>query len=480
MIYLNCTDTVEGGSQYLDEKAVSIMQKYMAILSDMEEHIRSGRYAPGRKLPSIREAAAIYGCSHSTIIRTYAELERQHSIYAMPQSGYYVVDQRGEQWDMCRERERLDFTAASPDINIFPYLDFQHCLNKAIDTYKYHLFTYGDSQGLGSFRDTLASHLASDQVFAKPNQIVVTSGVTQALMILTQMTFPNDKSVILVEQPGYDIYLRYLEIEGVPIETIPRTSKGIDLDVLEKLFKQGNIKFFYTMPRYQNPLGVSYNLAERKAIVALAAQYDVYIVEDDYMGDLGSEHRLDPLYSYDNSEYVIYLKSFSKIIFPGLRIGAVVVPTKLLPTFVMHKKYADIESSLVSQAALEIYIKNGMFERHKHKIVKMYASRMKAMNAALLKHDALDIVEPTLVKSGVYIALQLKNSVNMDQLIRRLARREIAVIHSKGFYVTDYASPYKFLRLSITRVHEDDLSDGVRILLEEIKQANLNTGRKRR
>jgi DNA-binding transcriptional MocR family regulator len=454
------------------------MQKYMAILSDMEERIRTGQYGPGRKLPSIREAASLYDCSRSTIIRAYAELERQHTIYAMPQSGYYVVDKRGEQWDV-RECERLDFTSASPDLNIFPYLDFQHCLNKAIDTYQYHLFTYGDSQGLESFRNTLASHLASDQVFAKPDQIVVTSGVTQALMILTQMPFPNHKSVILVEQPGYDIYLRYLEMEGAPVESILRTSKGIDLDRLEKLFKHGNIKFFFTMPRYQNPLGVSYNLAERKAIVALAAKYDVYIVEDDYMGDLGSERRLHPLHSYDDAEHVIYLKSFSKIIFPGLRIGAAVVPRLLLPTFRMYKKYADSESSLLSQAALEIYIKNGMFERHKHKIVKMYASRMKAMNDALLQHNASGIVEPTLVQSGVYIALQLENSVNMDQLIRRLAGREIVVVHSKGFYLTNYASPYKFLRLSITRVHKDVISSSVYTLMEEIKKANQNAGRKR-
>jgi DNA-binding transcriptional MocR family regulator len=197
------------------------------------------------------------------------------------------------------------------------------------------------------------------------------------------------------------------------------------------------------------------------------------------MGDLGSERRLHPLHSYDDAEHVIYLKSFSKIIFPGLRIGAAVVPRLLLPTFRMYKKYADSESSLLSQAALEIYIKNGMFERHKHKIVKMYASRMKAMNDALLQHNASGIVEPTLVQSGVYIVLQLENSVNMDQLIRRLAGREIVVVHSKGFFLTNYASPYKFLRLSITRVHKDVISSSVYTLMEEIKKANQNAGRKR-
>lgn len=268
-------------------------EKYVSILLDIELKIREGQYKSGYKLPSVREASELYRCSKSTILRAYAELEKKHAIYSIPQSGYYVVENSGD-LHHSHIQDSVDFASASPDLNVFPYLDFQHCLNQAIDTYKYHLFTYGDSQGLETLRHTLVSHLADTQVFAKMDRIIVTSGVQQALEILAKMPFPNGKEKVLVEQPSYDIYLRFLEEENIPVSTIVRTAEGMDFHELENQFKNESIKFFYTMSRYHNPLGISYNTEERKAIAALAAKYDVYIVEDDYMADLGADHLLIP------------------------------------------------------------------------------------------------------------------------------------------------------------------------------------------
>ena len=265
------------------------------------------------------------------MIRAYTELEKRHAIYSVSQSGYYVVQKDGDSNNM--DKSLIDFASASPDVNVFPYLDFQHCLNKAIDTYKYELFTYGDPQGMEKLRRTLVSHLAGAQVFTSAERIMITAGAQQALEILTKMPFPGGKSVILVEQPSYNNYLRLLESEGVPVIGITRTAAGIDLQALEEQFRSGHIKFFYTMSRYHNPLGNSYSAEQRKAIANLAAKYDVYIVEDDYMADLGEERGYDPIYAYNRTSHVVYLKSFSKIIFPGLRLGAVVLPERLLDTF---------------------------------------------------------------------------------------------------------------------------------------------------
>ncbi len=301
----------------------------------------------------------------STITRAYAELEKHHAIYSIAQSGYYVVEKPGNRPNVT-ESKTIDFASSSPDPGVFPYLDFQHCLNKAVDTYKYDLFTCGDSNGLETLRHTLVSHLAGDQVFAKAERIIVTSGANQALEILAKMPFPKGNSIVLVEQPSYNIYMRFFEAEGIPVCGIARTAAGIDLVELEEKFRQGNIKFFYTMSRYHSPLGTSYNADERKTIARLASKYDVYVVEDDYMADLGEEPGIDPIYAYNGTSHVVYVKSFSKIIFPGLRLGAVVLPEKLLESFRRYKRYAD--TSQLSQAALEVYIKNGMYERHKHKI----------------------------------------------------------------------------------------------------------------
>lgn len=445
------------------------MKKYFWILSDMENKIREGLYIPGRKLPSVRQAAELYGCSISTVTRAYAELEKRHAIYSVPQSGYYVVEKPGD-WRDKRDGSMINFATVLPDLDAFPYLDFQHCLNKAIDIYKYDLFTYGDPRGLESFRHTLASHLAHDQVFAKAERIMVTPGAQQALEILSRMPFPSGRTAVLAEQPSYDVYLRFLETEGIPVYGIARTAAGIDLSELETRFRSGAIKFFYTMPRYHNPLGTSYSLEQKRAIARLADKYDVYVLEDDYMADLGAERSADPIFACDGGSRVIYLKSFSKIIFPGLRLGAIVLPERLLETFRAYKIYPD--TSLLSQAALEVYIKNGMYERHKHKISSMYASRMKALNESVERHNEPGLMEAPVIGSGIYSHFKLKPTVNVERLIKRLTERKVSVVNGKRFYLSNYLEREKFLRISISQTRPEQIDEGIRAIAEELKRGN--------
>jgi DNA-binding transcriptional MocR family regulator len=445
----------------------NVVKKYDSILSDIEHKIALGRYGPGQKLPSVRSAAESYGCSAGTIVRAYAELEKRHAIYSIPQSGYYVVGKPGDS-SGDTDGDTIDFASGSPDVNVFPYLDFQHCLNKAIDTYKHHLFTYGDPQGMETLRRTLVSHLAGDQVFAGADRIFVTAGAQQALEILAKMPFPSGKTAVLVEQPSYDLYLRYLEAEGIPVCGIARTAAGIDLNELEERFRSGGIKCFYTMPRYHNPLGTTYSTEERKAIAHMAGKYDVYIVEDDYMADLGAVPRYEPIHAYDRTSHVVYVKSFSKIIFPGLRLGAAVVPDRLLRTFHAFKTYGD--TSLLSQAALEVYIKNGMYDRHKHTIRSRYAERIRALNEALERQGDAGLIEAGTVCAGVYVHFKLPRTINLERLTKRLAARKVNVVPGKAFYLSDYLEREKFLRISISRARVEQIEAGVRAIVEELKR----------
>nr|WP_207952357.1 PLP-dependent aminotransferase family protein [Paenibacillus turpanensis] len=439
------------------------------ILSDIEKKIREGLYTSGQKLPSVRIAAETYGCSISTITRAYAELEKRHAIYSVPQSGFYVVVKPGD-WRDKRDGRMINFATVLPDIDAFPYLDFQHCLNKAIDIYKYDLFTYGDPQGLESFRHTLVSHLANDQVFAKTERIYITSGAQQALEILAKMPFPNGKTAVLIEQPSYDRYLRFLEREAIPVYGIARTAEGLDLGELEERFGSGEIKFFYTMSRYHNPLGTTCSLEERKAIARLARKYDVYVLEDDYMADLGTERQFDPIYAYDGGSHVIYVKSFSKIIFPGLRLGAIVLPERLLKTFHAYKIYPD--SSLLSQAALEVYIKNGMYERHKHTIGSLYTSRMRALTESVERYNEPGLMEVPDIHSGIYTHFKVKPTVNIERLIKRLVERKISVVSSKDFYLSNHLEREKFLRISISQTQPEQIDQGVKAIVEEVRRAD--------
>lgn len=442
------------------------MMKYEEVIADIERKIEDGRLRGGQKLPSIREASALYACNKSTVLRAYAELEKKHLLYSVPQSGYYAVQQKLP--EKAAEPTELDFSSPAPDPELFPYLDFQHCLNKAIDRYRSHLFVYGTPQGLPSLLQVLCKHLASYQVFASPDRIFVTSGVQQALSILAAMPFPSGGRTILVEQPTYTLFLELLRIYGVPVEGITRTESGISLDELEAKFRTGDIKFFYTIPRFHNPLGSSYDTRTKKAIAELANRYGVFVVEDDYLSDLETDSRADPIYAYCPS-HVVYLKSYSKILFPGLRLGVAVLPAALQPEFSSRKRFSDIDSSMLSQAALEIYIQSGMFERRKRNISASYRSRLQRLNQALdACNDSAD-VRHLRVESGLHTHLALPDSIRLQTLIDRLAKKKIWVRGSDACFLPSFPKR-SLLQLSVTRVSEDRIDDAAAAIFEQIKQ----------
>ncbi|ASB91114.1 PLP-dependent aminotransferase family protein [Bacillus sonorensis] len=445
------------------------MQKYVGLMNELEALIEGRSFQEGDRLPSIRTLAENFRVSKSTVIRALGELEKRHIIYSVPKSGYYVVKKTNRQQN--RERTVIDFAASAPDPDVFPYIDFQHCINKAIDTYKNDLFIYGTPKGLPSLVAVIQKELANSQVFAGENNIFITSGVQQALALLASIPFPNQKRNILIEQPTYHLLLKYLEVHQLPVIGIERTSQGIDLEKLERLFRTEDIKFFYTMPRFHNPLGSSYSEKEKKSIVRLAEMYGVYIVEDDFLGDLEGNKKADPLYAYDVSSRVIYLKSFSKIIFPGLRVGVAVLPDSLTEVFNQYKRLTDIDSSMLSQAALEIYLKSGMFERHKQKIRSSYEKRSRLLHA-LLKE--LSESSGGLVKFHppdqpcVHTHLVLDRKLPASRIIKSLKKRDILLEPVDAHYLPGFQKR-NLLKINTTNVKEEDIRRGIKRLQQAIE-----------
>ncbi|OJT57695.1 PLP-dependent aminotransferase family protein [Bacillus altitudinis] len=441
------------------------MRKYDHLVLNIKNKIESGEYNAGMKIPSIRHLAAQYAVSKSTVIKALDTLEREHLLYSVERSGYFVV--KTNQSSVKKGSTWIDFASSAPDPIVFPYVDFQHCINQAIDLYQNDLFIYGTTNGLPSLLPIISKRLTDYQVFASPEQIVMTSGIQLALSILSTIPFPNGKQTILVEQPGYHLFLQYLEKNQLPVQGIQRTEKGLDLQELERIFREEDIRFFYTMPRFQNPLGTSLSKQEKIAIAALAEAYDVYIVEDDYLADLEFDTKRDPIYSYDQAGKVIYLKSFSKIIFPGLRTGAVVLPNELIGPFSEHKRLIDIDSSMLSQAALEIYLKSGMFERHRERMQATYRARSKQL-VACLKNDqgAYELGEE---EPATHTHVRVDRSIPMNQLIQQLKKASVMVQPIDRHFISTYQKE-PILQLNIWHVKEEEIARGVDLLKSSLQQ----------
>ena len=329
--------------------------KYQAVVSFLKKGIESGKFPTGSRLPSIRQLSQDFHCSKDTIQRALLELRHEQYLYAKPQSGYYVLEQ-GQHQDL--EIEVTDEHASAYD-------DFRLCVNETLIGRENYLFNYYDNQeGLEELRQSVHQLLFDQALYCKPDQLVLTSGTQQALFILSQINFPSEGAEILVEQPTYHRMNRLLVAQGLAYQTIERRIDGIDLEELEEQFKSGKIKFFYTIPRFHYPLGHSYSDQEKRAILDLANQYGVYIVEDDYLGDLDPK-KGQTFHYLDTEDRVIYIKSFSTSLFPALRITALILPNALKKAFVSYKNILDYDSNLIMQKALSLYIDSQLFEKNR-------------------------------------------------------------------------------------------------------------------
>jgi len=441
--------------------------KYMQIIEDVKEQLATGILYAGCKLPSVRQLSEQFSCSKNTVIRAYSQLEQEHVIYAIPKSGYYVVN---EFQHNKHAHEMIDFYSAGPDSDALPYVDFQHCMNQAIEQYKEELFTYTDQQGLYSLRVQLATYLQNLQVFTQPERLVVVSGSQQALNLLVTMPFPNGRSNILIEQPSYFGIIESILLHQVTTYGIELTMDGIDLERLEYIFRNHDIKFFYVIPRFHNPLGHSYTNSEKKKIVELAEKYDVYIVEDDFLGDLDPNSKADPLFSFAPSGRVIYIKSFSKIFLPGLRIATVVLPYQMVDRFLRYKFSADFNSAALSQGALEIYLRNGMFDNHLKKIKTLYYKKMQILQEAceLLLPANTTFSKPT---SGFYLSIFLPDNITAKQMVHMLNEQHVYVDDASRMFLPEYKKD-NILRLCISQVNESQIKPGIERLAHCINLIN--------
>ncbi|MEW5568076.1 PLP-dependent aminotransferase family protein [Rossellomorea marisflavi] len=442
--------------------------KYIHIVDWVMHELDQNRLHSGGKLPSVRSLAIQFQCSKNTVVKALEVLKQRHILYTKEKSGYFVVDdyKKPHMSDV-----QIDFLSAGPDPAVLPYEDFQHCMNQAIDRYKEQLFTYNDVKGLPSLRNELVCYLQNLQIFTKTDHIVITSGSQQALHILSLMPFPNGKKTILIEQPTYFGMIDVLTLHRIPTIGISLSKHGIDFEELERTFKTGDIKFFYTVPRCHNPLGHHYTNAEKKKIVSLAEKYDVYIVEDDYLGELDTDSKADPLYAHDQNDRVIYVKSFSKVFLPGLRLAAVVLPAELLPSFSQYKFSADFNTSPLTQGALEIYLRNGMFHYHIQRAKEVYATKLSLATDACKTYLPLD-VHYTKPVSGFYLTIFLPERVKAERLTCMLAERDVQVADTSRMFLSHNQG--EAIRISISQVDQQYISEGIFHIAECIKVLQQN------
>ena len=414
-----------------------VKAKYQRIVDKITKDIKEGKLATGQKIPSVRKLAERYHCSKDTAQKALIELKYQKYIYAVPKSGYYVLENAQE--------EKQDLELPVRDDRHQAYEDFRLCVNETLIGRENYLFNYYPQQeGLEDLRRSVQKLMLDSAVYASRDQLVLTSGTQQALYILSQIEFPNQKERILVEQPTYHRINDLLLAQKLPYKTIERTPQGINLQELERIFQSGKIKFFYTIPRFHYPLGHSYSRQDKEEILQLAQLYNVYIIEDDYLSDFDSRRELTFHY-LDNSQRVIYIKSFSTSLFPALRITALLLPPQIQKTFIAYKSAVDYDSNLIMQKALSLYIDSLMFE--KNRLALLQLQEEEARKAQILLEQAQLPLASYLTKDGILLDLRSLSSVSA------LKHSSLPLDFFEQSYLT--SCPYQYAKLPYDNLEEN-------------------------
>ena len=407
------------------------MFKYQEVSLQIRQQIEEGIYKKGDRLPSIRELIQQYHCNKDTILKALHLLKEESLIYPVEKSGYYVLKNRVP----VRNTTKIGL----PNPMQFPIEDFRKCLNESVmASYEGASSQKESIRGDRELIEAMVPLLESYGVYAKESQLSITTGTQQALYILLQLIGTGG---LLLEQPTYSRMNQLVKELGIPYQMIEReqTPDTISLEKLEQIFQTGTIRYFYTISRFHNPLGMSYPDSVKKKIVELAEKYQVYIIEDDYMADY-ERGTATPLHYFDTNERVIYVKSFSSILFSAFKMGIVVLPNAFIKGFEKRKQLLDFDSNLLMQKTLALFIQNGLFEKHRQKMVAHYHEKSQQFRQLL----ELSTIEKTTLH-GTQLLLErsqlslLKEKLDLEITIDTLEDAYIEEITPEIFSLDVYA-----------------------------------------
>lgn len=389
------------------------------IHGQIKARILQAQLAPGARLPTSRALAQVLAVSRNTVLRAYEQLESEGFIRSRMGAGSYVSDLAAPSSSAsptAPSRAASPHTPNSPlwlrlqDYQPSPVAQgpgraFRHGL-PALDLFPHALWSrlqarfwraqarpgpraslsYEDAAGLPRLRELIAGYLSHSRgLHCRADQVLVTAGSQQAIaMAALALLRPGDR--VGMESPGYRAAAAALGLSGAQVLPVPLDGQGLRIGALQAL---GRLRLVYTTPSHQYPTGVVMSAQRRLELLAWARQNDAYVLEDDYDGEYRfSGVPLAPLASLEGESdaRTLYVGSFSKLLFPGLRLGYLVAPAAWLPTLARLRSVLDRQASIADQAVLAEFMAEGHFLRHVRRMRRAARERRDALLQAWSQH----------------------------------------------------------------------------------------------
>jgi 2-aminoadipate transaminase len=386
---------------------------YIQAADALRSRIADGLFRPGDKLPSVRKLSDELGLNPATIVSAYRILTREGLIVSKAGSGAYVSNSLNAlppgmaqqpapgpdglplltSSDAHSGRPLLDLSLNAPPRELYPLEDLKRFIVEAIDSDGGAAFDYQDPAGYPALKAALAARLSlsrAGSAAVEAEDLHIVSGAQQGLDLAARVLLRRG-DVAAIEAPGYRGAFDAFIAAGVRVEAVELDDEGLDISALEKLASTRPLRLLHVSPSCQNPTGLHYSEQRRRDIVALAERYDFYVLEDDLYGDLALPEAAPSLRSFDANRRVLYVKSFSKTLMPGLRIAGLEAPTSLRSRIEDAKRSVDLSSNGLMQRALERFLSSGRYDKHLLAARARYKEAYERFNAHLSSGRSLGL-----------------------------------------------------------------------------------------
>lgn len=504
---MRCKQQAQFPLLLLDEGILKENSIKDSVYHTIRNAILDGRISTGIKLPSTRALAEMMSISRNSVIAGFERLTDEGYLYSKQGSGTYVSanipDELVRTTNNPHATEHLEYTALNlnPMVNSlasswnqsrpntnkhqifnigigcvdqFPHELWGRLLGRVWRKSKHVITHYNHPDGYSPLKQLLVDYVRSTRgVHCSEKQIIIVNGTQQAINLAARVLLKQGDKVWL-DDPGYDSAKAILMGQGAKIIPIPSDDEGMDIAYAAKYHPDA--KLVYTAPSHQFPLGTTLSLARRLALLDWAQQNNAWVFEDDYNSEFRFLSKpIQALQGLDNHQRVIYAGTFSKMMYPGFRLGFLIVPEILSDAFTMMKYYSDSHCSYLEQAALAQFIQEGHYARHVRKIRKICHERQNTFFTAINSYLS-DIFDVQLTDSGIHTVCWVKQGYDIDIILQQCRLLGFGAQPLSRYCINSKNN--NAILFGYAAHAESDITNSVKLLserLESIYSRSLNT-----
>jgi GntR family transcriptional regulator/MocR family aminotransferase len=358
------------------------------------------------------------------------------------------------------------FQPGLPALDEFPFDVWSKLVAKRYQHPPFELLAYGDPAGYRPLREAIAQYLTTSRaVHCRPEQVLIVSGTQQAIDV-TARTLLEEGDMVWLEDPGYSRARGVLLGASAKIVAVPLDHEGIDVEAGKQLIEKARMA--YVTPSHQYPLGITMSLGRRLELLDWAQRVGAWILEDDYDSEFRYHgHPLASLQGLDTHGHVIYMGTFSKVLFPSLRLGYLVLPQELVEPFVAMRALCGRHSPTLEQAVLADFMTEGHFIRHIRRMRSLYAQRQQIL-IATVRQELQGVIEVEESEAGMHLIGWLPPHLD-DVHVSRLAALQGVDVQALSTY-SEQKRERPGLLLGYAGVNEHEIREGVQCLSRALAQ----------